>query len=130
MRSFPFLSLPAALAVLRIGTAGLFLAHAVARIVKGTLPQFAQFLGNVGFPAPLAVVWAITVVELTCGLLLIVGKRVRLATLGLLAIALGGIVLIHAKLGWWVGEFGTGGCEYSVSLILALLVVAATDTTP
>lgn len=119
--------LATALAALRIGTACLFLAHAVVRIVDHTIPRFAAFMGNLGFPAPTAVVWIITLVELTCGLLVLAGYKARYSALGLLAIAGGGIVLIHAKQGWFVGEHGTGGSEYSVSLILALCVLIAAD---
>lgn len=39
-----------------------------------------------------------------------------------------GIIIIHAQLGWFAGGFGTGGCEYSFILIMAFIVVAATDT--
>jgi putative oxidoreductase len=43
------------------------------------------------------------------------------------AIVAGGIVLIHARLGWFVGEHGTGGSEYSVALLVLLLLIAAQD---
>jgi putative oxidoreductase len=46
---------------------------------------------------------------------------------GFIAIAVGGIVLIHAKLGWFVGEHGVGGVEYSLCLIVALSVIAAEE---
>lgn len=124
---YPFISQRLALALLRITTAGLFMAHAVGRIVLGTIPQFGGFLETRGFFAGQAIVWAITVAELVCGTLLILNLYVRWATIPLLAIAVGGIVLIHAQLGWFVGEHGTGGMEYSVALILALLAVAAAD---
>jgi putative oxidoreductase len=99
----------------------------VVRIVNDTMPQFAIYMGGLGFPQPLLWVWAITLVEIVCGSLMIVGIKVRWMALGLFAIAAGGIVLIHAKLGWFVGEHGTGGSEYSVCLILCLLVIAAAD---
>jgi putative oxidoreductase len=38
-----------------------------------------------------------------------------------------GIVIIHMGEGWFNGEFGTGGCEYSVTLIAALIVIASSD---
>ena len=41
--------------------------------------------------------------------------------------AAGGIVLIHRHFGWFVGEHGTGGSEYSVALIVLLLIVIADD---
>ena len=37
------------------------------------------------------------------------------------------IVIIHWRLGWFVGEHGSGGMEYSVSLMVSLLVIAAAD---
>lgn len=123
----PWVPLPTALVLLRVGTAGLFLAHAIVRVINDTIPQFAAFLGRSGFPEPVAVVWLITAVELVCGVLVVVGYKPRYTALGLMAIAVGGIAVIHAKLGWFVGEHGTGGSEYSVSLILALLVIMAED---
>jgi putative oxidoreductase len=38
-----------------------------------------------------------------------------------------GIVLIHAQKGWFVGEHGTGGVEYSIVLFVACVVLAAAD---
>ena len=37
-------------------------------------------------------------------------------------------MIIHARLGWFVGEHGTGGMDYSLSLMVSLLVIAAADT--
>lgn len=119
------LSLRHALLVLRIGTPLLFMVHAVARIAYGTIPQFAIFLGSLGFPAPTAWVWAITVTELIAGTLLMLGKQTVACCAALALVAAGGIVLIHARLGWFVGEHGTGGSEYSVCLLMCLLVLAA-----
>ena len=124
---FRWPSLRAALIALRIGTAGLFLAHALVRIGNNTIPQFAAFMGSRGFPQPQAVVWGITLLEIVCSCLMMVGYKARHMTMGLQAIALGGIVIIHARLGWFVGEHGTGGSEYSVCLALCLVVISAAD---
>ncbi|WP_310475960.1 DoxX family protein [Sandarakinorhabdus sp.] len=113
--------------VARIATAGFFMAHAVVRIVKGTIPQFGVFMESQGFPQGELIVWAITMTELVAGTLLIANRHVRLAATALFAIAFTGIVLIHRNLGWFVGEHGTGGSEYSVALIVLLLVIAAAD---
>jgi putative oxidoreductase len=67
------------------------------------------------------------VYEITAGTLMIFGKWVRWCAAGLFFIAAMGIVIIHAKLGWFVGEHGTGGMEYSLCLMVSLLVVAAFD---
>ena len=122
-----FISLQSSLIVLRVATPLLFMAHAVVRIINGSIPKFADFLGTRGFPQPVAWVWAITMLEIVAGTLMIVGVSVRCMAAALASIALGGIVLIHAKLGWFVGEHGIGGSEYSVCLLLCLLVIAAAD---
>lgn len=127
--TFPFISLRNSLLILRAGIPMLFMAHAIVRIANGSMPQFAGFLGSIGFPQPLLVVWAITLTELIAGSLLVLGFWQRYVALALACIAAGGIVLIHANIGWFVGEHGTGGSEYSVCLLLALLVLAAADTT-
>ena len=128
MIQIKFLSLQSSLTVLRVVTPLFFIAHAVVRIINGSIPRFADFLGTRGFPQPVAWVWAITVVEIVAGTLMIVGVSVRCMAAALASIALGGIVIIHAKLGWFVGEHGTGGSEYSVCLLLCLLVIAAADS--
>jgi len=127
LHRFPYLSADKAALVLRIVTPLLFMIHALVRLYRGTLPQFSQFMDNIGFPAPQAVVWAITIVELVAGTLILLNLHVRWAASALAAIAFGGIVLIHARLGWFVGEHGTGGSEYSVALLVMLLVLAARD---
>lgn len=128
-RSFPFVTLATALALLRIGTAALFMAHAVVRtLIPGSIQQFGVALGNIGIPQGKAVVYAITIYEITAGLLMMLGFRTRYLAAGFGVILLGGIVLIHRHFGWFVGEHGTGGNEYSVALLLALLVIAAADT--
>ena len=127
MKAYPFISLAQALMVVRIVTAILFMAHAAVRIANGTIPQFGKFMASVGFPAGEAVVWTITIVELIAGTLLIINRYVRVAATALFAIAATGIALIHRHLGWFVGEHGTGGSEYSVALMVLLIVIAAAD---
>lgn len=127
MSRYPFVSLQQALLVLRVVTPLLFMAHATMRIMNGTIPRFGGFMEGLGFPFGVPLVWAISLVELVSGAMIIAGFQVRLAATGLFAIAATGIVLIHFGNGWWVGEHGTGGMEYSVALIAMLLVVAAAD---
>lgn len=65
--------------------------------------------------------------ELVEGILMTFGRFVRPAAAALLAIAVGGIVLIHRHAGWFISEHGTGGVEYSAALIILLLLVFADD---
>ena len=127
MKNYPFFSLSQSLMVIRISTAILFMVHAIMRIVNNTIPQFGKFMTSTGFPNGEAVVWAITIYEIVAGTLLIFNRYVRLAATGLFVIAATGIILIHRHLGWFVGEHGTGGSEYSVALMVMLLVVATAD---
>lgn len=127
MKKFPFLSLSLAVVLLRVTIAILFMAHALIRMLNGTIGRFGDFLEEKGFIAGTAIVWALTVFELAGGLLLALGYFTRLLSLGFILILVIGIVLIHAELGWFVGEHGTGGVEYSLALIMALLVVAASN---
>jgi len=125
MKFFPFINLNRALALLRISVALIFMAHAAVRIGNGTISRFAQFLEGKGLPAGTVVVWLVTIYELGGGLLLVVNKATRWVAAGFILLLLAGILIIHASLGWFVGEHGTGGMEYSFVLIVSLLVIAA-----
>jgi putative oxidoreductase len=128
LQNFPFVSPAQALVVLRIALAIFFMAHAAVRIyLPGSIPSFVDYLSHKGWPFSLAIVWLITAYELSAGTLLILGKWVRWCAAGLFFIAAMGIVIIHAGLGWFVGEHGTGGMEYSLCLMVSLLVIAAFD---
>ncbi|MBL7709865.1 MAG: DoxX family protein [Chitinophagaceae bacterium] len=125
MRRFPFINVKQSILLLRFLTAAIFILHAVFRIIYSTSGQFADFLNSKGLLFGLQIVWLITIFEIAGGLLLIAGKYVQLIAAGFILLLLTGIVLIHFSLGWFVGEHGTGGCEYSVILIGCLLVIAA-----
>lgn len=127
MLRYPFVSLPTALLLLRVSVAIFFMAHAVVRVVTGTIPQFGAFLEQRGWPQGVLLVWCITSYELIAGTLMALGWRARWMALGLFFIAAMGIVIIHWQLGWFVGEHGNGGMEYSLSLMVSLLVIAAAD---
>lgn len=124
---YPWWPLDDALRLLRIVTALLFIAHASMRFVLGTIPQFGGFMESQGFPHGQAWVLAITFYELGAGSLLILNRGVRWAASGLAVIVAVGIWLIHRHNGWFVGEHGVGGSEYSVALLAMLLVIAARD---
>ncbi|WP_460557997.1 DoxX family protein [Ferruginibacter profundus] len=125
MKRFPFFTLRQTLVLLRYAVAFVFLAHAVVRIINKTIPQFTLFLENKGFLYGTIIVWAITVFEIAGSILLAAGYFTKWLSAGFILMLLIGIILIHASLGWFVGEHGTGGCEYSFILIICLLVLAS-----
>lgn len=127
---FPFINLQQSLLLLRISLAGIFMAHAIVRISGGTIERFSDFLSAKGFPLAMGIVWLITVYEIVGGLLILLGKFLRWLSLGFILLLLIGIVIIHASNGWFVGEHGSGGIEYSFILIIGFIVIAAADKKP
>jgi putative oxidoreductase len=126
-----FLHSAGSIILLRVVLSTVFLAHAITRVALNTIPEFGGFLESKGFPMGNLIVWGITIFEIAGGILLMFGIFQKWISIGLIAMLLTGIALIHFQLGWFNGEFGTGGCEYSVTLIAALIVVAsATPATP
>lgn len=127
-RAFPFLSPGRSVIVLRFSMALIFLLHAVVRIFNGTIPRFAAFLTAKGMPLGKPWVIAITVFEIVGSVLLVMNFFTRRVAACFIFLLLMGIILIHFSNGWFVGEHGSGGCEYSFVLIICFLVIAAADT--
>ena len=126
MKKFPFLSSSQSLLFFRIVLPLFFVAHAVTRIGNGTIERFAGYLSTKGFFATTAMVWGITVYEIIGGIALAFGYYVKYLSLGFILMLIMGNIIIHYQNGWWVGEHGEGGMEYSCALILGLIVIAST----
>ena len=126
MKIFPFLSSSQSLLLFRIILPLFFVAHAVTRIGNGTIERFAGFLSTKGFFATTAMVWGITVYEIIGGIALAFGYYTKYLSLGFILMLIMGNIIIHYDNGWWVGEHGEGGMEYSCALILGLIVIAST----
>ena len=124
-RSFPCLSPAQSIVLLRWAIAIVFFMHALVRIINGTVTEFAQFMNEKGFVYGTAIVWILTVFEIGGSILLALDFFTKKLCAGFIVILITGIIIIHASLGWFVGEHGTGGVEYSFILIIALMTVAA-----
>jgi putative oxidoreductase len=109
----------------RMLVAGLFIAHGLMRISNGTVDNFGEFLEIKGFPFGFVLAWMITLYEIIAGTLLLAGRWTRIVALGFVVHQVMGIVLVHAKNGWFVVGPGVGGVEYSVLLIGSCLLLAA-----
>jgi len=127
MKKLPFLSLSQSLLLFRILLPLFFVAHAVTRIANGTIERFAGFLTTKGFFATTVMVWGITAYEIIGGIALAFGYFKKYLSLGFILMLIMGNIIIHYENGWWVGEHGEGGMEYSCALILGLIVVASTE---
>jgi len=116
--------------LMRLALGVVFFAHGAQKVLgwfggygaSATLQGFAKM----GMPPVLTVL--IMAAELGGGLLLIVGFLTRLAALGIGCVMLGAIVLIHAKVGFfmnWGGSQKGEGFEYhllALGLAIALLI--------
>ena len=110
--------------VLRVGVAILLFIHGAYRATTGGVAGFGEWLTGLGFPAGLAWAWAVTAIELVGAPLLGAGKFVvPIAAYLAFQLALG-IALVHLREGWFVVGGGRNGMEYSVLLILCLVVIA------
>jgi putative oxidoreductase len=116
-----------ALIALRIAVASLLFIHGTFRIYDNGPPGFGEFLGSQGLPFGLALAWIITIMEVVGTLVLASGRLVPYLALYFSAVLTAGIVLIHGKEGWFVVGGGRNGMEYSVCLIVCLLVTAWAD---
>ena len=126
MRRFPFLSTSQWLVVLRIALGLYMAAHGATRAAVGTVDDFGGFLEGRGFPAGVAMAWAITVTEVLGGLTLASGRFVLALSACFAAEHVMGIVLVHAPRGWFTVGHQAGGAEYSVLLLLCFLLTAST----
>jgi putative oxidoreductase len=83
---------------LRAALGIMFIAHAYLKIAVFTVPGFAGFLGQVGFPGFFA--WPIILAELIGGLVILTGFYARIVSVALLPVLLGAL-LVHAPNGGW-----------------------------
>lgn len=114
--------------VLRIALAVLIAIHGWARLTLGTSPLFGEWLNAQGFsPLGPAIAWFITGFEITASLALIANRFVAVICAVFAVIYIMGIVLVHAPEGWFVVGHGRNGSEYSVLLVVCLLLIGTRD---
>ena len=111
---------PYGLFLLRVALGLMFVAHALLKYVVFTMPGFAGFLAQAGFPSALA--WPIFLAEFFGGIALIVGFYGRWVAMALIPVLLGALS-VHAGNGWLFAA-PNGGWEYPAFLVVASLKVA------
>ena len=116
--------------ILRLTVAMLIAIHGWTRLVDGGVVPFGEWLTSQGLPLGFAIASAVTAFEILGTILLAVRKLVFPLTLTYSFIYLTGIVMVHAKDGWFVVGKGRNGAEYSVLLIGALLCVGLQHVKP
>ncbi len=110
--------------MIRATVACIIAAHGWARLVAGGVAPFGEFMQAQGLPGGVYWAAAVTGVEVIGSVFLLLGRfAVPLALLFSLIYA-AGILLVHAKAGWFVVGLGRNGAEFSVLLIVCLLAIA------
>lgn len=124
-KTFPYLSPAQSQTSLRIAVSLFLVAHGVARTYLGTVGGFGEFLNSKGFVIGGLLAWSITIFEIVGGLAMAINYFVKVIAAIFIIELVAGIILVHASQGWFVVGATLGGMEYSVLLIMCLLVVAA-----
>jgi putative oxidoreductase len=111
---------PYGLFALRVALGLMFVAHALLKYVVFTMPGFAGFLAQVGFPPVFA--WPVFLAELLGGIALILGVFARWVAALLIPVLLGALV-VHSGNGW-LFTAANGGWEYPAFLVVIAATVA------
>ncbi|MGL4312108.1 MAG: DoxX family protein [Paracoccaceae bacterium] len=110
-----------AAALLRVTSGGLFIAHALLKIIVFTPAGTAGYFESIGLPGALA--YLTIVAELAGGLALIAGFKTRLVSLALIPVLLGAAWFGHGANGFFFSN-ANGGWEYPAFWAVTLLVQA------
>ncbi len=109
--------------VLRAVMGIIFVTHGLARLYHGSVPDFGGYLNTQGFLIGVPLAWLITIGEIICGSLLAIGLKARYCVIFHGVVIITGIILIHIPNGWFVVGHGSGGTEYSLLILAALLFI-------
>lgn len=113
--------------VLRLTVAGLIAAHGWSRLVTGGVVPFGDWLESQGIPFGLAIAGTITALEIVGTLPFAFRRLVVPLSIVYSLIYVAGIVMVHAREGWFVVGHGRNGMEFSVLLIVSLVVIGVQD---
>lgn len=109
--------------VFRIVVSILLIIHGLARWYVGGVVDFGAFLANQGFPFGVEIAWFLTITEIVGGVFMAIGFMTAWIAIFFILQLLVGIFLVHGKEGWFVVGYGRNGSEYSVLLIVSLLLI-------
>lgn len=101
----------------------LLITHGVVRLVIGGAPHFGTYLSSEGIPAGTVIAYTLTFFEIIGGCLLALRIFSRWIIPVFLAEIILGLIMVHAKEGWFVVGYGRNGSEYSVLIIVSLILI-------
>lgn len=105
--------------ILRLVLAIILLMHSVPGMFNGGVNAFGElYLNPLGFaPMGLPIAWAIKLSHVACAVLLIMNRYIKVAAIITIFILVMGIIMVHAKDGWFVVGGGRNGVEFNVLMI-------------
>lgn len=111
--------------ILRITVAGILLAHSIPGIFDGGVNAFGKFyLNEVGFsPVGVPLAWIIKLSHIVCAILFLINRYILAAAIITIGILIMGIIMVHAREGWFVVGGGRNGIEYNVLLIMVIIAI-------
>lgn len=101
----------------------LLIIHGLVRLVIGGAPHFGTYLSSEGIPAGTVIAYTLTFFEIIGGCLLALRVFSKWIIPVFLAEIILGLIMVHAKEGWFVVGYGRNGSEYSVLIIVSLILV-------
>lgn len=107
------------LATLRVALGGMWIAHALLKLLVFTLPGTARYFVSIGFPGWIA--YPLFAIELLGGTAIVLGVYARQVALAL-APVMAVVISVHAPNGWVFTAPG-GGWEYPAFLLLTSLAL-------
>jgi putative oxidoreductase len=110
------------LAIMRVVTGIVFAAHGGQKLFVYGFAGVTGAFGQMGVPMPGVVGPLVALVEFLGGLALVAGLLTRLASVGLAAVMLGAIFLVHLAAGF----FAPQGFEFPLTLVAATLALLFT----
>lgn len=108
---------------LRLLLAVFIAAHGWARLISGGVLPFGGWLETQGFPLGVWIAGGITAIEILGTPFFALGILIIPLSALYSVIYLVGIFIVHLPAGWFVVGLGRNGAEYSVLLIMCLILV-------
>lgn len=111
--------------ILRFAVAIILFMHSVPGMFNNGVNEFGKFyLNEIGFsPTGIPLAWIIKLSHLLCAFCFLFNKYIKPAAIITILILLAGIILLHAKEGWYVVGGGRNGVEFNFLLIAVLITI-------